>query len=61
MLLAGGAPAWLAVLVFAVHLPWNLVMLVGVWRGAGRPEVSDAAANFARLIVLAWVVVLSLP
>ena len=60
MLVAAGAPAWLAVLVFAAHIPWNLVLLVGVWRSAGRPEVSRAAANVARLVILAWVVVLSL-
>jgi hypothetical protein len=60
MLVAAGAPAWLAVLVFAAHIPWNLVLLVGVWRSAGRPEVSRAAANLARLVILAWVVVLSL-
>jgi hypothetical protein len=60
MLLAAGAPAWLAVLVFAAHIPWNLVLLVGVWRSAGRPEVSRAAANISRLVILAWVVVLSL-
>jgi hypothetical protein len=60
MLVAAGAPAWLAVLVFAAHLPWNLVVLVGVWRSAGRPEVSRAAANLARSVILAWVVVLSL-
>ena len=36
-LIAAGAPAWLAVLVFAAHIPWNLVLLVGVWRSAGRP------------------------
>ena len=59
MLLAAGAPAWLAVLVFAVHIPWNLVLLVGVWRSAGRPEVSPAAANLARLMILIWVAVLS--
>ena len=60
MLVAAGAPAWLAVLVFAAHIPWNLVLLVGVWRSAGRPEVSRAAANVARLVILAWVIVLSL-
>jgi hypothetical protein len=54
------APAWLAVLVFAAHIPWNLVLLVGVWRSAERPGVSPAAANLARLVILAWVVVLSL-
>jgi hypothetical protein len=60
MLVAAGAPAWLAVLVFVAHIPWNLVLLVGVWRSAERPEVSPAAANLARLVILAWVVVLSL-
>jgi hypothetical protein len=59
-LMAAGAPAWLAVLVFAAHIPWNLVLLVGVWRSAGRPEVSPAAANFARIVILAWVAALSL-
>jgi hypothetical protein len=37
MLLAVGAPSWLAVLVFSAHIPWNFVLLVGVWRSAGRP------------------------
>jgi hypothetical protein len=60
LLLAAGAPAWLAVLVFAAHIPWNLVLLVGVWRSAGRPGVSHAASNLARLAILAWAVVLSL-
>jgi hypothetical protein len=60
MLVAAGAPAWLAVLVFAAHIPWNFVLLVGVWRSAGRPDVGPAAANLVRLIILVWVVVLSL-
>ena len=58
-LVTAGAPAWLAALVFAAHVPWNLVLLVGVWRSAGRPEVSPAAANLARLMILIWVAVLS--
>jgi len=44
----------------AAHIPWNLMLLVGIWRSAGRPEVSPAAANLARTVILAWVVVLSL-
>ena len=59
-LIAASAPAWLAALAFAAHIPWNLMLLVGIWRSAGRPEVSPAAANLARTIILAWVVVLSL-
>ena len=59
-LIAASAPAWLAVLAFAAHIPWNLMLLVSIWRSAGRPEVSPAAANLARTVILAWVVVLSL-
>ena len=59
-LIAAGAPAWVSVLAFAAHIPWNLMLLVGIWRSAGRPEVSPAAANLARTVILAWVVVLSL-
>ena len=59
-LIAASAPAWLAALAFAAHIPWNLMLLVGIWRSAGRPEVSPAAANLARTVILAWVVVLSL-
>lgn len=59
-LLAAHAPAWLVVLVFVAHLPWNLVLLVGVWRSAGRGETSRETANLARMTILAWVVALSL-
>ena len=60
MLLAARAPGWLAALVFGAHIPWNLVLLVGVWRSAARPEVSHATANVARLAMIVWVVALSL-
>ena len=59
-LLAAGAPAWLAALAFATHVPWNLVLLVGVWRSAGRPGVGRDTALLARSAILAWAVVLSL-
>ena len=59
-LLAAEAPAWLAMLVFAAHIPWNLVLLVGVWRSTERGGVSHEIAYGARLIILTWVVALSL-
>ena len=42
-LLAAEAPAWPAIVVFAAYIPWNLVLLVGVWRSAeqGRGEPRD--------------------
>jgi hypothetical protein len=58
-LVTAGAPAWLAALAFAAHLPWNLVLLVGVWRSAGRPGVGRDTALLARLAIAAWLVALS--
>ncbi len=58
-LVTAGAPAWLAALVFAAHVPWNLVLLVGVWRSAGRPEVGGDTAFLARLAIAAWLAALS--
>jgi hypothetical protein len=54
-LLAAVALAWLA-----AHLPWNLVLLMGVWRSPGRPEVGRDTAWLARTSILGWVVALSL-
>jgi hypothetical protein len=59
-LVTAGAPAWLVAFVFALHILWNLVLLIGIWRSAGRPEVGRDTASLARLVTLAWVVVLSL-
>ena len=58
-LLAAGAPARLAALAFAAHLPWNVVLLVGVWRSAGRPGVDRDTAFLARAAMLGWAVALS--
>ena len=59
-LVVAGAPTWVVVLAFVAHLPWNLVLLVGVWRSAGRPEVGRGTAHLARSAILGWVVALSL-
>jgi hypothetical protein len=52
-----------ALLALALHLlpiPYNLVVLVGVWRSAGRPENSANAALTARLAVSLWFATLML-
>ena len=59
-LVVAGAPSWVIVLVFIAHVPWSLVLLVGVWRSAGRTEVGRDTAHLARLAILGWVVALSL-
>jgi hypothetical protein len=58
-LLAGGAPGWLAIAVFAAHIPWNLVLLVGVWRSSEDSAVQKQTQQLARLAIVAWVLLLS--
>ena len=43
-LLAAEVPAWLAMVVLAAHIPWNLVLLIGVWRSTERGGVSRETA-----------------
>ena len=58
-LFAAEAPAWPAIVVFAAYIPWNLVLLVGVWRSAEQGGVSREIAYGDRLLILAWVIALS--
>jgi hypothetical protein len=58
--LTAGAPGWLTVVIFAAHIPWNLVLLVGVWRSSERAEVRSDLAQIARLSIVVWVIVLTL-
>jgi len=58
-LLTAEAPAWIAIIVFSAHIPWNLVLLVGIWRSTERGSVSREIAYGARLIMLAWLIALS--
>jgi hypothetical protein len=51
---------WLAALVFAAPIPWNILLLVGVWRSAQRPEVGRGAGLLAQLGIAVWVMVLCL-
>jgi hypothetical protein len=53
-------PPWLAALAFAAPIPWNLLLLVGVWRSAQRPEVGRDLGLVAQLGIAAWVAVLCL-
>jgi hypothetical protein len=54
----GNSPDTLTALTAAgLHfapVPYNLLVLVGVWRSAGRPEVKPGSALIARLAVLGW-------
>jgi hypothetical protein len=58
-IIAGGGPGWLAMIAFGAHVPWNLVLLVGVWRSSDRPEVRKEMAQMARLTIVVWVLALA--
>jgi hypothetical protein len=59
-LVTARVPAWVAALAFAAPIPWNVGLLVGVWRSAGRPEVGADTAWTARAAMAAWVALLCL-
>jgi hypothetical protein len=58
--LAADLPGWLAAVVFAAPIPWNIGLAVGVWRSAQRPEVGRTAGLAAQIGILVWAAALSL-
>jgi hypothetical protein len=66
LVLAGGGPdpaPWVAILSLGLHLlpaPYNLLVLVGVWRSAGSPARSKGETWLARAVIAAWTAVLML-
>ena len=55
-LIAFGAPAALALAVHFLALPYNLFVLVAVWRSAARYDGPPHWANAARMAVTIWAV-----
>ena len=53
-LVAMDAPAAVAVIVFALPIPYNLVVLVAVWRSAGAYEGPSIRADLARAAIVVW-------
>jgi hypothetical protein len=53
-------PPWLGALAFAAPIPWNVLLLVGVWRSARRPEVKRNVGFAAQLGIAVWAAFLSL-
>lgn len=53
-LVVADVPAWIAIAAHFAPLPWNLLVLVGVWRSAGRPEVSQRLRVVARSVIVVW-------
>ena len=43
-----------------LHIPFNLFLLVGVWRSSARPEIGAERRQLARLCMSVWVIALSI-
>jgi len=56
--MAAGGPAWLVMVLYALPLPYNLLVALGVWRAAGRWQGDPKWAGLARLAVVAWTLAL---
>jgi hypothetical protein len=59
-LVVADVPAWLPVLAHLAAAPWNLLVLVAVWRSAGREDVSPRLRLVARSVIVVWSAFLTL-
>lgn len=50
------APDLLAAALFFAPIPYDVLMVVAVWRSAARHDGRPEHANWARVAVLAWAV-----
>ena len=55
ILFATDAPGWLGIAVYLAPTPYNLLVLVGVWRGAARWPGPRHWADLARVAITLWV------
>jgi hypothetical protein len=59
-LLAGDYPGWLTIVVFLLPAPYNLLMIVAVWKSAMRYEGPQYWATLARAFIIVWAVAATL-
>ncbi len=60
VLIARDANTALIVLAFASPVPYNVFMVVAIWRSAGRYPGPKTWADLARLGIVIWMVVLTI-
>ena len=60
LLLREEVSPWLVVLLMVAHIPFNLFLLLGVWRSSARPEVGPERRQLARICMTAWAIALSI-
>lgn len=53
-LIAGDYPAWASLAVFFLPAPYNLLMVVSVWRSAARYAGPAYWSTLARALILVW-------
>lgn len=58
-LIAAEAPNWVALAANFAPVPWNMLVLVGVWRSAAQPGIPRSLAVAARAITCIWMIALS--
>ena len=56
---AADAPAWVAVVLFGLPIPYNAFMVVAVWRSALRYRGAQEWSLLARIAVVIWALVAS--
>ncbi|HET6520926.1 MAG TPA: hypothetical protein VFG47_14055, partial [Geminicoccaceae bacterium] len=60
MLISADRPIAALIVGYACSVPYNVLVLVAVWRSAGRYEGDRRWADLARIVIVIWVVVASL-
>ncbi len=60
MVFAAKAPDAYGLGLFLLAVPYNLFVMVAVWRSAGRYRGARHWADFARIAVVVWVLAVSL-
>jgi hypothetical protein len=52
--IVAGGPAWIAVLIFFLPSPYTILVVVAVWRAAGRYRGPESWSTAARIAVIVW-------
>jgi hypothetical protein len=55
-LLAVDAPAWAALGVLVLPVPYNILVFAAVWRSAGRHQGAGPWAAIARIVIIVWLI-----
>jgi hypothetical protein len=53
-MLVADFPTALVLLIFLLPLPYNALVVIGVWRSAANYSGPERWANLARVVVVAW-------